>query len=61
MAMKSKGGTGGPGGNNLKITIDILEFIMKSIKKVFNVFNGIFLRSCVRGGHSFFIFLKGAF
>ena len=41
----------------LKLTPDILEWLIKSkikIKKVIGVFNGTFLKSLVVGSHSFF-------
>ena len=40
--MSSKGGTGGPWGHNLNLTLDIHELQMKSKKKVLGVFNGSF-------------------
>ena len=43
--MSSKGVTGGPWGHKLKLTLDILEFLMKNKKKekkVLGGFNGSF-------------------
>ena len=39
-AMRSKGATWGPRGHNLKLTLDILKLVMKSKKKVLDIFNG---------------------
>ena len=50
---------GGPWGLNLKLTLDILELIMKRKKKVLGVFNGSFISNPVGGGYRFFNFLKG--
>ena len=47
-----------PQGHNLKLTLDILELMTKSKKKVIGGFNGSFLRNLVGGGHSSFNFFK---
>ena len=43
----------------LKLTLDILELLMKSKKNLRCFLNGSFLSSFVGGGHSFFNFIKG--
>ena len=45
--MSSKETTEGPGGHNMKLTLDIQELLMKIKKKVLCIFNGSFLSSLV--------------
>ena len=48
-------------GNNLKLTLDILELMIKNKKKVLGGFNGSYLRNLVGWALSFVISQKGAF
>ena len=43
----------------LKLTLDILELLIKSKKKVLVGFNGSVLSNLVEGGYRFFNFSKG--
>jgi len=43
----------------LKLTVDIVELMMKSKKKVLGRFYGSFLRNIIGGGHRFSNLFKG--